>query len=78
MSKRFFALTLALALTSVAPLATAQQNTASEAEKGPRLTLVEPVKDFGTVPKGKKFTRRYLYGHGSGSYRDPGGRVRVI
>ncbi|MEA2336456.1 MAG: hypothetical protein QOE82_463 [Thermoanaerobaculia bacterium] len=28
--------------------------TAKEAEKAPRLTIIEPVKDYGTIPKGEK------------------------
>lgn len=48
MSKRLFSMTLALALIVMAPFAVAQET------KAPRLTLVEPIKDFGTVPKGEK------------------------
>lgn len=54
MSKRMFATTLALALTLTAPFAVAQDKAAATAAKGPRLTLTEPIKDFGTVPKGQK------------------------
>ncbi|HEX8254863.1 MAG TPA: DUF1573 domain-containing protein, partial [Thermoanaerobaculia bacterium] len=54
MSKRFFSMTLALALTVTAPFAVAQEKASTEAAKGPRLTLTEPIKDFGTVPKGQK------------------------
>ncbi|HYO76563.1 MAG TPA: DUF1573 domain-containing protein, partial [Thermoanaerobaculia bacterium] len=55
MSKRLFAMTLALSLTATAPFAVAQEKAASTAAaKAPRLTLVEPIKDFGTVPKGQK------------------------
>jgi hypothetical protein len=54
MSKRLFATTLALALTLTAPFAVAQEKAAEAAAKGPRLTLTEPIKDFGTVPKGQK------------------------
>jgi hypothetical protein len=55
MSKRFFAMTLALALTATAPFAGAEEKAkASETAKAPRLTLLEPLKDFGTVPKGEK------------------------
>jgi hypothetical protein len=50
MLKRFTILTLALL---VALTGTAMAQTA-EAEKAPRLTLVEPIKDFGTVAKGEK------------------------
>jgi len=54
MSKRFISMTLALAL-SVTTLAVAQDKKATtETAKAPRLTLVEPLKDFGTVPKGQK------------------------
>jgi hypothetical protein len=55
MSKRLFSTTLALALMVTAPFAVAQDAASTEAAaKGPRLTLTEPVKDFGTVPKGQK------------------------
>ncbi|HVT45910.1 MAG TPA: DUF1573 domain-containing protein [Thermoanaerobaculia bacterium] len=51
MSKRilvtFLALTIALTISS---LAVAQEKPA----KAPQLTIVEPLKDFGTVPKGDK------------------------
>ena len=52
MSKRFTILTLALlvALTGSAVAQTA------DGEKAPRVTLVEPQKDFGTVAKGEKLT----------------------
>ncbi len=49
MSKRLIAITMLLALT-VVPFAVAQE----EAVNGPRVTLVEPLKDFGTVAKGEK------------------------
>ncbi len=55
MSKRLFATTVALALTLAAPFAVAQDTPkAADAAKAPRLTLTEPIKDFGTVPKGQK------------------------
>lgn len=55
MSKRLFVLTIALALTVAAPFAGAQEKAgATETAKAPRLTLVEPLKDFGVVPKGQK------------------------
>jgi len=54
MSKRLISMTLALALTAVAPFAFAEEKKAAETAKAPRLTLVEPLKDFGTVPKGTK------------------------
>lgn len=50
MSKRLFAITLVFSLVIAAPFAIAQEDGA----KGPRLTLVEPIKDFGTVAKGEK------------------------
>lgn len=54
MSKRFFSTLLVLSVALTAPFAVAQEKAAAEAAKGPRLTLVEPIKDFGTVPKGQK------------------------
>lgn len=63
MSKRivFMALALLVTLTSAFAQETkaksgAKATTTKEkaADKAPRLTLVEPVKDFGTVPKGDK------------------------
>jgi hypothetical protein len=53
MTRRLFATTLAFALTLTASFAGAQEKTATTGQ-GPRLTIVEPVKDFGTVPKGEK------------------------
>jgi len=41
----------AVAETAKAPTAVAEPK---EAEKAPRLTIVDPVKDFGVVPKGEK------------------------
>jgi hypothetical protein len=37
-----------------AALEAKKAETAKEAEKAPRLTIVEPVKDYGTIPKGEK------------------------
>ncbi len=60
MSTRLFATTLVFALTLTAPLAVATEQKAdtkaaeTDVAKAPRLSLVEPVKDFGTVPKGEK------------------------
>jgi hypothetical protein len=57
MSKRLFSMTLVLALAITAPFAVAQEKAekgATDTAKAPRLTLVEPLKDFGTVPKGTK------------------------
>ena len=57
MSKRLIVTTLALVLAIAAPFAIAQE----KAEKAaPRLTLVEPLKDFGTVPKGEKITYAFV------------------
>lgn len=53
MSNRFISMTLALAL-SITTVAVAQDKKAAETARAPRLTLVEPLKDFGTVPKGQK------------------------
>lgn len=53
MSNRFISMTLALAL-SITTVAVAQDKKATETARAPRLTLVEPLKDFGTVPKGQK------------------------
>lgn len=52
MSKRFFATALTFALAVVAPMAIAQDK-ASTDQAGPKLTVTEPMKDFGTVPKGQ-------------------------
>src|SRR6185503_11183384 len=49
MSKRLLSITMLVALALTAPFAVADEET-----KGPRLTLVEPLKDFGTVAKGEK------------------------
>ena len=66
MSKRFVVVTLAFLLALVASLGmagekakTTKSNDKAAAEapaevKAPRLTVVEPVKDFGTVAKGEK------------------------
>ena len=52
MSKRIFMLMLVL-LVAVAAFA---QTEKAASEKAPRLTLVDPVKDFGTVAKGEKLS----------------------
>src|SRR5438552_2918584 len=61
-SKRILVVTMAFLVARVASLAGAQAQkaetatksaTASE-EKAPRLTIVEPVKEYGEVPKGDK------------------------
>ena len=56
MSKRIVitALALLVALPSVFAQDAAKKSDAKAADKAPRLTLVEPVKDFGTIPKGDK------------------------
>jgi Protein of unknown function (DUF1573) len=54
MSKRMIVMTLAFVLAIAAPFAIAQEKAASTEKGAPRLTLVEPLKDFGTVPKGQK------------------------
>ena len=48
MSKRFFSTMLVFALAMAVPFAVADE------VKGPRVSLVDPLKDFGTVPKGEK------------------------
>jgi len=40
--------------------AEAAKETAKEAEKAPRLTIVEPVKDYGTIAKGEKLDWAFL------------------
>ena len=49
MSKRLLSITMLFALVLTASVAVAQ-----EPAKGPRLTIIDPIKDFGTVPKGQK------------------------
>ena len=59
MSKRFFVMTFAF-LVACGSLATAQEKsetaakTAVASDKTGRLTIVEPVKEYGEVPKGEK------------------------
>jgi Protein of unknown function (DUF1573) len=58
-SKRILVVTMALLVVLTASLALAQEAPKADAAKSadqaaPRLTVVEPVKDFGTVPKGEK------------------------
>lgn len=70
MSKRLFATAMAFALTLTAPLAVAQKTPKADtkkaeatkeeaAGKAPRLTLVDPIKDFGTVAKGEKLDHAF-------------------
>jgi len=40
--------------------AEAKKSETAAAEKAPRLTIVEPVKDFGTIPKGDKLDWTFL------------------
>lgn len=64
MSKGLFATTLAFLVTGSLAFAQAPakpetkgsdtKNVVKAAEKAPRLTIIEPVKDYGTVPKGEK------------------------
>lgn len=59
MSKRLFSMTLALTLAIAAPFAIAQEKASTAEAKAPRLTLTEPIKDFGTVPKGQKLDHSF-------------------
>jgi uncharacterized protein DUF1573 len=59
MSKRISVISLALLVALSGSLFAAEQTKASKSaeakkEKAPKLTIAEPVKDFGTVPKGDK------------------------
>ncbi|MDP9194215.1 MAG: DUF1573 domain-containing protein [Acidobacteriota bacterium] len=54
MSKRLFSTLLVLSIALTAPFAVAQEKASTDSAQGPRLTLTEPIKDFGTVPKGQK------------------------
>jgi hypothetical protein len=61
MSKRIVVIAIALlvSLSSAFAQETSQKSdakadTAKSAEKAPKLTVVEPVKDFGTIPRGDK------------------------
>ena len=76
MSKRFFVITLASLVSLSASLLAAEEakpaakksdsgaaavkTEAKKSEKAPRLTIVEPVKDYGTVPKGDKLEWAFL------------------
>ena len=57
-SKRNLVITMALSASLLAMGAMADQQSATAAQtaeaKSPRLTIVEPVKDYGTIPKGEK------------------------
>jgi hypothetical protein len=57
MSKRIIVMTLALAVSAGTLFAQEAKPAAAASETNapaPRLTIVEPVKDFGTIPKGDK------------------------
>jgi hypothetical protein len=61
MSKRFVVITLAMLMLLTAAFAQAaeqksksKKSEAAAEEKAPRLTIVEPVKDYGTIPKGEQ------------------------
>ena len=56
MSKRIINLALALVFSMV-PLALAQE--AAKSDQAPKLTLVDPLKDFGTIPKGEKLVHAF-------------------
>src|SRR6267143_4194938 len=76
MSKRFFVITLASLVSLSASMLAAEEakpaakksdsgaaavkTEAKKSEKAPRLTIVEPVKDYGTVPKGDKLEWAFL------------------
>ncbi len=68
MSKGLFATTLAFlvtgslafAQTPAKPDAKGEAKAEKAAEKAPRLTIIEPVKDYGTVPKGDKLDWAFL------------------
>src|ERR1700694_4121244 len=60
-SKRMLVVTMALVVSLIASFGTAadtkpkaKKTEAAKEEKAPRLTIVQPVKDFGTIPKGEK------------------------
>jgi hypothetical protein len=60
-SKRILVVVMAVLVALTASLALAQDTAAKtaapkDADKAPRLTVIEPVKDYGVVPKGEKLT----------------------
>ena len=62
-SKRSLVVTMAFLVALLASFATAQEKTkkaTSESEKAPRLTIVEPIKEYGEVPKGDKLDWSFL------------------
>ncbi len=67
MSKRIVVLMVAMLTIAVAPFASAQTAKKSEAkaseaksQKAPRLTILEPIKDYGVVAKGDKLDWSFL------------------
>jgi hypothetical protein len=66
MSKRLFSTLLVLSLALTAPFAVAQEKASTDAAKGPHLSLTEPIKDFGTVPKGQKLDWSFVV-HNTGT-----------
>ncbi len=64
-SKRILVVAMGLFLVLMASFANAQTKaaksaTSNDAEKAPRLTIVEPVKEYGEVPKGDKLDWSFL------------------
>jgi len=64
-SKRILVVAISLLVALMAPFANAQNKsaksaTSNDSEKAPRLTIVEPVKEFGEVPKGDKIDWSFL------------------
>lgn len=60
-SKRIFVVAIGLFMMLMASFANAQNKSAtSDDEKAPRLTIVEPVKEFGEVAKGDKIDWSFL------------------
>jgi len=64
MSKRFIVMALALAVSAGSLFAEEAAKPAPKAEAAaapaPRLTVVEPVKDFGVIPKGEKLEWNFV------------------
>ncbi|HEX8154139.1 MAG TPA: DUF1573 domain-containing protein [Thermoanaerobaculia bacterium] len=56
MSKRLLVTTLAFLILALPLLAQEKAAAPAATGKAPRLTVIEPVKDFGTVPKGEKLS----------------------
>src|SRR4029077_6190022 len=63
-SKRMLVVTMALLVSLIASFGSAADTKPkakkTETEKAPRLTIVQPVKDYGTVPKGEKLEWSFL------------------